>query len=202
MGMDYKRIKISEGKLLYHLTALDNVESIIKNGLLCREIIRPITDVADPEIIEKRRELGLLSYVPFHFFAKNPFDGAVIKKHPETKFVYLTVYRKDAQRGNWKIIPRHPLKCEKSEIYSYDIGLTQMNWDLIERRRFTDPDCKFACMAECLVHQKLDIHDIRCIHVKEHVDAEYVQQLLKSIPAPLPQVKVSSNFFVGGGYND
>jgi len=57
MGMDYKRIKISEGKLLYHLTALDNVESIIKNALLCREIINPITDVADPKIIEKRREL-------------------------------------------------------------------------------------------------------------------------------------------------
>ncbi|GMO15559.1 MAG: hypothetical protein Pg6A_01710 [Termitinemataceae bacterium] len=96
--MSYERTKVSDGKMIYHLTALDNIESIIRHGLLCRENINPITDVADQEIIEKRRVMGLLSYVPFHFFVKNPFDGAVIKNHFDTKFVYLSVYRSDAKK--------------------------------------------------------------------------------------------------------
>jgi hypothetical protein len=128
------------------------MESIVKNGLLCREIVTPVTDVADKEIIEKRKALGLLIYVPFHFLAKNPFDGAVIKAHPKTKFVYLTVYRSDAQKNKWEIIPQHPLKCNSDEIYDYNDGITKMNWELIDKRDYSDPDCKFACMAECLVY--------------------------------------------------
>lgn len=44
-----------EGKLLYHLTELKNLESIIDFGLVPRKILRENTvtfgDVADPEII-------------------------------------------------------------------------------------------------------------------------------------------------------
>lgn len=51
------------GKLLYHLTKLDNLESIIKYGLLPRKkvIEQKINfgDIANPEIISKRTELGL-----------------------------------------------------------------------------------------------------------------------------------------------
>ena len=52
-----------EGKLLYHLTELKNLESIIDSGLVPRKILRENTvtfgDVADPEIIRKREGLGL-----------------------------------------------------------------------------------------------------------------------------------------------
>lgn len=48
-----------EGKLLYHLTELKNLESIIDFGLVPRKILRENTvtfgDVADPEIIHKRK---------------------------------------------------------------------------------------------------------------------------------------------------
>ena len=60
-----------EGKLLYHLTELKNLESIIDFGLVPRKILRENTvtfgDVADPEIIRKRESLGLDGYIPFHF---------------------------------------------------------------------------------------------------------------------------------------
>ncbi|MDR3327696.1 MAG: DUF4433 domain-containing protein [Prevotellaceae bacterium] len=195
--MKYERTKVSDGKMLYHLTALDNIESIIEKGLLCREIITPVTDVADEEIIEKRKTLGLLSYVPFHFFAKNPFDGAVIKAYPETKFVYLTVYRLDAEKNNWKIIPRHPLKCDTKEIYTYNDGIIKMDWELINQRDYSNSDSKFACMAECLVYEKLDISDIRFIDVKEQADANLIIGLLKTQKVmQAPQIRVNPNFFV------
>ena len=66
-----------EGKLLYHLTELKNLESIIDFGLVPRKILRENTvtfgDVADPEIIRKRESLGLDGYIPFHFHPYSAF---------------------------------------------------------------------------------------------------------------------------------
>ena len=74
-----------EGKLLYHLTELKNLESIIDFGLVPRKILRENTvtfgDVADPEIIRKRESLGLDGYIPFHFHPYSAFDVAVKKTH-------------------------------------------------------------------------------------------------------------------------
>lgn len=76
----------STGKLIYHITSIDNLPSILKFGLLSRKCLlqnRDIhfTDIADPEILNKRERYkeALSQYVLFHFFAKNPFDGAVCK---------------------------------------------------------------------------------------------------------------------------
>ena len=67
MGLEGVRDK----KLLYHLTKVDKMESIIKYGLLPRRYLLKqdmmFGDVADPEIISKRQKLGLDRYIPFHF---------------------------------------------------------------------------------------------------------------------------------------
>ena len=63
MGLENTRNK----KLLYHLTELDNMASIIDNGLLSRAMVKEkglrYNDVADPEIIDRREKLGLM--MPF-----------------------------------------------------------------------------------------------------------------------------------------
>ena len=67
MGLD----TVKTGKLLYHLTKLSNLESIIQFGMLPRSIIiekeMEFGDIADGSIISKRKELGLDKYTPFHF---------------------------------------------------------------------------------------------------------------------------------------
>ena len=69
---------IQQGKLLYHLTRLDNLESIILHGLVPRKVVKAhsvrFSDVADPMIITRRTELGLDEYVPFHFHPYSSFD--------------------------------------------------------------------------------------------------------------------------------
>lgn len=102
----------SNGKLLYHITYIDNISSILLEGLLSREMLRKynvndFTDIADPEIIGKRENYknALSKYVPFHFYAKNPFDGAVCKKYGSENMVIITVsrdlhYRKDYEKKN------------------------------------------------------------------------------------------------------
>lgn len=77
MGLDNAK----NGKLLYHLTSIDNLDSIFENGLLPRKYVREneigFKDIADPEIIDKRELLGLDKYTPFHFHPYTAFDYAV-----------------------------------------------------------------------------------------------------------------------------
>ncbi len=139
-------------KLLYHLTSMKNIESIIRDGLKSRGSLNlsEFIDVADSEILESRKSRSLENYMPFHFFAKNPFDGIVQKNHPNEKFVLIAVYRSFAQNQKWKIIPCHPLSGNQIEIFEYEEGFNKINWELMNRRNYSDTDCKNTCMAECL----------------------------------------------------
>jgi len=69
---------IRNQKLLYHLTSTNNLQSILNQGFLSRDRLIAFDDVAEPDIIEFRGQNNLNKYVPFHFFANNPFDGRVL----------------------------------------------------------------------------------------------------------------------------
>lgn len=146
---------VSEGNLLYHVTALNNLQSILEHGLLSRnDAIASrllVKDVANSEIIEKRKELGILDCVPFHFFEPTPFTGAIFKAHPNTAFCTITVARKIARNNGWRICPLHPLSLSSRDmILDYDTGIQAMKWDIINSRDYHNQECKVACMAECL----------------------------------------------------
>ena len=54
-----KRTPPSKGKLLYHITHLDNISSILEHGLMSRcallqNNLCDFKDIADPEILNKR----------------------------------------------------------------------------------------------------------------------------------------------------
>lgn len=100
---------IKEQKLPYHLTSVENLDGIFQGGLKPRAELIDFQDVADSEILRKRKVLELDSYAPFHWFAANPFDGSVQRNNPDVKFVLNSVYRSIAKQNAWKVIPRHPL---------------------------------------------------------------------------------------------
>ncbi|PTY39732.1 DarT ssDNA thymidine ADP-ribosyltransferase family protein [Brachyspira hampsonii] len=162
------------GQLIYHLTAIDNFESIVKNGLLPRNKIKPNIDVADNEILEGRDKYNLLDYVPFHFFINTPFDGAVKKKYKNTDFIYICIKREVAKRNNFKIIPCHPLSNKLTNydniLFDYDKGFDLIEWSIIDgnNRNYNNQDIKNACMAECLYYGKIPIIGITSITVKNN----------------------------------
>ena len=142
---------IRDQQFIYHLTSIDNVPSIVRRGLLPRaHLDAGFTDIADPEIIEGRRGEALEQFVPFHWFAKNPFDGRVHQDRPGERFVLIAVARSHARQSNWRVIPKHPLAGGAPELLDYDAGIGAIDWDMMERREYRDPLCKHICMAECL----------------------------------------------------
>lgn len=145
---DVKNIK--DQKLLYHLTSVENLDGILKDGLKPRAGLSGFKDVADAEILQKRQTLQLDNYVPFHWFAKNPFDGSVQRNRPEAQFVLISVYRSTAKQYGWKVIPRHPLAGDSIQLLDYEQGFEAIEWDVMSSRDYLDPHCKSICMAECL----------------------------------------------------
>ncbi|MEE4636438.1 DarT ssDNA thymidine ADP-ribosyltransferase family protein [Pseudomonas alliivorans] len=145
---DTKSIK--DKSFVYHLTSVDNLEGIFKEGLKPRASLAGFVDVADSDIIKKRKALKLDTYVPFHWFAANPFDGRVQRDRPTSKFVLISVFRTFAKENGWKVIPRHPLANEAIQLLEYDAGQDAIDWKLMDNRDYQHAECKSVCMAECL----------------------------------------------------
>lgn len=165
-------------KLIYHLTSLKNMASILDSGLLPRSRLDGFVDVADPEIIESRKGLRLERHVPFHFFAKNPFDGRVQRDHPKKRFALIAVQRHVARTQGWKIIPRHPLAGGEIELLDYDDGMEAIDWEVMNKRHYSDQYCKCVCMAECLAPGPVTADLFHAIYVKDDEAQEQVQELI------------------------
>lgn len=166
---DYRK-----GKLIYHLTSLSNLRSILTCGLLPRNILHNFVDIADREIIECRRRNDLDNYVPFHFFAKNPFDDKVQKAHREETFIIITVKREHARREHFKILTQHPLSLLNIDLLDYDEGINRIEWDILNKRDYSDRLCKQICMAECLADRPVSPSEFDTIFVKDM----YVKQIV------------------------
>lgn len=188
-------VDIRSQKLLYHLTALSNLESILKNGLLPRSDLEEFKDVADHEILSSRTKLGLENFVPFHFFSRNPFDGRVQADHREERFILITVQRIFALKNNWKIVPRHPLANAAIELMSYQDGFNAIAWDAMNSRDYHDANCKSVCMAECLSPNVVDPANFFKIFVANDFDLKTVNSTIKKYRYHI-EVSINSNMFL------
>ena len=132
---------IKTSKLLYHLTRLSNLDSILEHGLVSRKLVKDndvrFFDIADQEIISKRTELGLDEYTPFHFHPYSSFDVAVKSTYSDEEFIYICITRGLAKDNNFKILPRHPLNNEENyQLYDYDEGFEAIDWDTSAHTRY------------------------------------------------------------------
>lgn len=170
-----------EGRLIYHLTAVENLESILSEGLAPRNIIKNFIDVADKQIIDKRIEKDLNNFVPFHFFPGSPFAGAVQRRHIDKSFVFITVNRTFAKSNNFKILTQHPLSLEDCEPKSYVEGFEAMDWETMKRREYNDHNCCEICMAECLSPEIIKPSDFFSIYTKTDAINNHVTTLRNKI---------------------
>ncbi len=173
-----------EGKLLYHLTELKNLESIIDFGLVPRKILRENTvtfgDVADPEIIRKREVLGLDGYIPFHFHPYSAFDVAVKKTHSSEKFVYICIGRVFAERNDFKILIKHPLSQQGVVLYDYHEGMDAIDWDTMEQVGALDEYSRNVKMAECLTDKMIPANQFQCVYVPDKETLTYIETLFRN----------------------
>lgn len=192
--------KIKKKKLLYHLTKLSNMDSIIEKGLAPRKLISDheilFQDVADPDIISKRTLLGLQEYVPFHFHPYSAFDKAVKSRYSDEEFVYICILREGARDNNFKILPMHPLTAEQPKLYDYDEGFKLIDWDTMHTLGNETEYKKHVKMAECLTHKVIPAKFFQCIYVKDEKTKQLIHEKLRDhkIITPPPYVNIGKWF--------
>ena len=197
MGLE----NVKSGKLLYHLTELKNLESIIRFGLIPRKVLLENTvtfeDIANPEIIVKRERLGLDEYIPFHFHPYTAFDLAVKKQHANDEMMYICIRRELARRNNFKVLPKHPLSLEDCQLYDYEEGFKRIDWDTMAKVGLTDPDSKQTKMAECLSAKVIPVDCFQCFYVPSDQSKEFAENTLRAygIKFPPPFVNVMPQWF-------
>lgn len=186
---------IKEQKLLYHLTSLNNLPSILEKGLLARSELQKFDDVADPDILIGREKLGLEKMVPFHFFARNPFDGNVQDKNPNTDFLLISISRKFAAANEWSVIPHHPLAEREIVKLSYAAGIESIDWEAMNRRDYSNAHSKSVCMAECLSPTTVFPNEFFSLFVANGVVKNTVEKLLVEKGIPM-NVNVNPGMFL------
>lgn len=147
--------------LIYHLTQVDNFESIVQSGLLSRRTIMEkkmkFSNVADMDIISKRTKLGLDCYVPFHFHPYSAFDVAVKNTYDAQRMMYMCIKRTFARQKGFKILPKHPLSGAECVLYDYDEGFNLIDWDTLTTKNINTEYAKEVKMAECLINRCIPI---------------------------------------------
>lgn len=170
-------LKIKTTSSLFHITALENLDSILQNDLTPRNYITKFIDIADKEILTGREKFNLGEYTPFHFFSKNPFAGKVQKTFPEKDFIFITIDRQLAINKKFKIIPKHPMTYNLEPL-EWEEGFNSIDWELMEKRDYLDHDCKETCMAESIFKGSVPANLFKSIFVKSDVVKKQVEDLL------------------------
>ncbi len=199
MGVGLDGVK--DKKLLYHLTNVSNIQNIINFGLLPRKYLLEhdmmFGDVADPQIISKREELGLDKYTPFHFHPYSAFDVAVKNTYSTEKFVYICIKRALAEFNNFKILIKHPLSQQDCVLYDYIEGINNIDWDTMKKTGTTDEYSRNVKMAECLTDKAIPAELFQCVYVPDEETKLYIEKLFreKGILEQPPYVSIQSKWF-------
>ncbi len=172
---------VKNQKLLYHLTQVDNFQSIVHNGMLPRKTIIEnhvhFSNVANMDIINKRTELGLDAFTPFHFHPYSAFDVAVKNTYDAQRMMYMCIKRSLARDKAFKILPKHPLSLEECVLYDYDEGVDLIDWDTMTTKNLNSDYAKEVKMAECLTDLVIPINWFSQLYVP----SEEVKDELKEI---------------------
>lgn len=195
--MEGKEIK--EGKYLYHITRLENLESILKNGLLSRKDLElkgiKYPDMANPEILRKRSYSDLYEFIPFHFHPYTAYDKYIKTNFGNENLIYICIHRNFAKKQNFKICPRHPLNINDLEkIYDYEEGFNKIEWDAMGYSENYTNHNKEVNMAECLVNSPLDISSCIFIIVKTKKIRELVEKKLQEFNIDRSYLKIQVNY--------
>lgn len=178
----YQRKSIKEQKLLYHLTSLKNIESIFREGLKARSTLNSFHDVAETDIITFRNQNGISDLIPFHFFKGTPFSGKVQQSHLEEEFIYIVLHRDIAKALKFRIFPTHPKHMQPLQLLEYEEGMNKIDWELMDKRDYSNYECKEVCMAECVANfSSIPTKLFQSIIVKNKETKKYIETLCQQI---------------------
>ena len=165
-----------KGRYVYHMTHLDNLESILQHGLLSTNEKTRLgighRNIANHGIQNRRATMNVTcgpmgnvhDYVPFYFCPREPMLlGLLNSKNLDQQFIiYLAVEIKSVEREDIVFTSASANTNIHPTFYSSPEELANLRWDLIDSNSwtFSSDDDRHAKMAEMLIHEKVEISEI------------------------------------------
>lgn len=193
-----------KGKFFYHFTHVDNIESIVKHGLLSTNLKKSKGighfNVANENIQHRRSQMpvnvgpgGVVhDYVPFYLTTVNPMLlGLLNRKNIDQQFVVFiaisiekileeAVVFTDAS-ANTLIPPRFFEKPEDLENLNWDL-INSPKWGVEEEQEIHEK------MAEVLVYQRVPLEWIDSYIVFNDISKDKIKQYYKNAGIKIPTI--------------
>lgn len=196
--------KEHQWRFIFHMTDIRNLDSIIKNGLLSTNNKESLgikhQNIANLKI-QERRDLKdipcgpkgkLHDYVPFYFSSMNPMLLGVInsKNYDQQLIIYLCIKIQRLDKDDAFFSQASLNTTEDSEIYDNCERLKELNWELIDSRKWSykNKDERHQKMAETLIKDKVRIDEIDAIVVFDKYIKEKVERIFKDNNIKPPKI--------------
>lgn len=182
-----------KNKYIFHFTDIRNLDSIIKNGLLCTNIKNKngIThrNIANTNIQNRRATMKVPvepkgkvhDFVPFYFSSINPM---LLKKLNEKNvdqplIVYLCVKIDRLDKDDAVFTDASANTAVPPTFYGDIKDLDKLDWNLIENKKWKMPDdeSRHKKMAEALIHNRIGIEEVDAIVVYNNQVKEKVERI-------------------------
>lgn len=200
---------IHKEKYIFHFTDIRNLDSIIKNGLLCTNIKNSKgikhQNIANLTIQERRANMDVTvgrggkvhDYVPFYFSSINPMLLTLVnqKNVDQNLIIYLCVKIQRLEKDDAVYTDASANTAKPPAFYDDTSHLDNLDWNLIESKKWsvgTDEN-KHRKMAEAFIYNKLDIDEIDAIVVYNEGVKKIVQKIYEKNNAIPPAILFDNN---------
>jgi hypothetical protein len=167
--------KLKEIPLLYdvvfHITHIDNLETILKNGLLSHNNPYKKTDISNQDVNSRRNKIepiyknNLHNYVPFYFNCRNSMLYKTQKEFGEN--IIILIFERDIMLKN-NVLFTNKGAATNDVKFTNDIkdllDNDFINWANVKARSWDlDKNLKQTMMAEMLLLGEIDANEIDVI---------------------------------------
>jgi len=184
-----------KGRFIYHFTSINNLESIIVDGLLStnQKIENGVDheNIANNEIQERRKTMNVScgpqgivhDYVPFYFAKRTPMLLNIVKSKniDQIDIIYLAIPIEKIMDSDAVFSDASANTAIPPNFYDNPNDLSNLNWNIIDSWRWSyhDDDERHQKMAEVLIHKKIEITDISHIVVWNKNFKNHIKGVLK-----------------------
>jgi len=158
---------------LYHMTHINNLPSILANGLLSHNLAHQqcgVIDISDLDVNARRSAVdpiykrSLHNYVPTYFRPRNPMSSA--RRELSSHLVILKLNPQLLLQSGM-LFTEGNAACCNTRFFNELNDLNQLNWDCLNSRYWNDySDGRRLRCAEMLIPDRIQVKNIMQIAVK------------------------------------
>lgn len=186
-------------KNLYYITHIENLPSIISQGILSHEEVErqniSFTPIYDTNIVSKRKDKStpdkqsLWQYANLYFQPRNPMMYRVVNEtNTNKRNIAVVAVKPTVLSQSGVIITDGNAASDVTAFYSGSEGkgILNNNWKIIQNEWWNDEDgSKRKIMSQCLVPKIVQTNLIDSIFVADYQTKTKIQGLLGSVNIPI-----------------